>query len=270
MGHRYGWAYMREERLRRLKSASTHKIPHLLQFEPHDGHCAIVGAAPSVESQLDNIRAIKNKGNGIVISINKTHDYLIKHGITPNIHVIFEIDLKDTEQSLGGKPNKDTVYYVCSHCHEDIFEQLKDHPCVLWHFYDDPPEYQATVGRLYPDEFMVAGGFVTFFRALNIAMILGFRDFDLFGCDCSFGNNSSHFDGYNLKHEEPRLVVSTGPDDTYPQYNTNPSLSFLAHEFMSFCAANQKHLLLRVNGDSLMQSLHKKAYPDQYSSKGID
>jgi Protein of unknown function DUF115 len=261
------WYDSRVERIERLTYASKQRIPHLPQLEPHNGVAAIIGASPSVVNHTEHIKKIKANEFNIVMPLNGAHNWLLKNDIIPSIHVLFEVDLESPEQALGGPPHKDVYYYTCSHLHQNIFKALEDYHRVLWHCFDEPPEYQALVGRLFPGEFMVGGGHVTFFRSINIAIILGFRRFELFGCDGSFEGESSHYEGYHSYAGEGIMdVIAGGSGLPLRRFRTNPSLSFMTHEFLRFCEANQSALRIRVNGNGLMRHLHQQTYPEQYES----
>jgi hypothetical protein len=261
------WRNLIKDRQRRIEFASEQKIIHLQELMPHNGRCAVVGAAPSVKDHLDEIS--KYTGNDMIISLNGSHDFLVKNGIAPRIHILFEIDLENVETSTGGPPHKDVYYYICSHCNQSVFKQLEGYRRVLWHCFDEPPEYQSFVLRLFPGEFMVGGGFVTFFRAVNIGSILGFRHFDLFGCDCSFEGEESHYKGYHTKNSETKMVVAAGTKDNYRMFGTTPSLSFLASEIMRFCDTNQRGITLKVHGAGMLRHMHQMEYPELYKQKEV-
>jgi Protein of unknown function DUF115 len=256
------WRELIKKRPDYIRYAATLEIPHLFEVPPHDGKCAIVGASPSVKDHLDEIKTFQE--NEMIISLNGAHNWLVKNGVPPRIHVFFEVDVEDVEVSTGGPPHKDTYYYVCSHCPDSIFNQLEGHRRVLWHCFDEPPEYQAMISKLFPGEFMVGGGFVTFFRAVNLAAILGYREFHLYGCDCSFEGDNSHYDGYRTQNVETKLVVAAGTKENYRIFTTNPSLSFLASEVIRFCDTNQRGIKIKVHGDGLLRHLHQMEYPGVY------
>lgn len=259
-----GWDAGVADRPKRLEYAAKQDILHLFQLEPHTGKAAIVGAAPSVKDHLDRIREIENN-NGLIFPINGAHQFLIENKIIPSIQVLFEIDQDTPEEFLGGPPHKDVFYYICSHSSEKLFKAFEEYKRVLWHHYDRDWYYQDDINRLFPGEFMVSGGFVTMFRALNITLILGFRDFEFFGCDASFEGDNSHFENYHSEAKEPRMLVAAGTKENYRVFKTNPSLSFLASEFMKFCDAHQGGLTIKVHGDGMLRHLHQMEYPAQYT-----
>jgi len=264
----YIWRKLIKDRQSRIEYAAKQQIIHLQELMPHNGRCAIVGAAPSIKDHLEELKTFT--GEDMIVSLNGAHEFLIKNGIIPRIHILFEIDLERVEDSTGGPPHKDVFYYICSHCSQSLHRQLRHgFRRVLWHCFDEPPEYQAFVLKLFPGEFMVGGGFVTFFRAVNIASILGFRQFELFGCDCSFEGETSHYDGYHSQNKETKIVVAAGSKDNYRLFTTTPTLSFLASEIMRFCGTNQRGITLKVHGDSMLKHMHRIDYPELYEHKEL-
>lgn len=263
------WDKWREECLSRLQYAARLRIPHLPLLLPCDGRAVIVGAAPSVTDFIDRINSYTNELD-ILCSINGSHDWLVKNIRPPNIHVLFEADLEDVEVSLGGSPHKDVAYYVCSRCHPNIFKQLEGYKQVLWHVFEEPPEYQNALVRLFKGEFMIAGGWVTLFRTINIATILGYRKFELFGVDSSF-ENSSHLPDYKLADIEKPLTIWGKNESTgeLRKFTTNSTLAFQAYEFVRFCEARQSELSIRIYGDGLLQYTHKNKYPEQYLTEEV-
>ncbi len=261
------WRDSWQERSSRLLYASKQKIPHLPQLEAHNGVAAIIGASPSIVNHEEAIKKIKEDERNIVMPLNGAHNWCIEHGIIPNIQVMFEIDIDKPEETLGGLPHKDVYYYICSHSSHKLFRALKPYHRVLWHCFDEPPEYQSLIAKLFPGEFMVGGGHVTFFRAVNIAIILGYRKFEFFGVDGSYEGTMSHYEGYHSYAGELTMnIIAGGNGLPYRRFNTNPSLSFMVHEFLRFCEANQHALRIRVNGDSLMRFLHQSTYPEMYEN----
>jgi hypothetical protein len=263
----YVWEDIREKRLARLKYASEQGIKPLIHVKPHWGSAIIVGGGPLVVNFVNDIKRLSENPYGIVCSLNGAHQWLINQGITPNIHVLFEDDIECVEDSLGGPPCKGTVYYICSHCDQNIFNQLKDHKRVIWHPDLDIPEYREAIYNLFPGQFLVQSGYVTFFRTLSLAIILGFKDFDLFGVDCSFDGESDHLEGYKWADREEKINM-WGRDDRTNElrhFRSNGSLAYQAYEFLNFCDTHT--VGLRVHGDSLLRHIHKGRYPQMYLEK---
>lgn len=262
------WNIWKKECLPRLRYASRLKIPHLPELLPFGGKCAIVGAGPSVVGYVEKIKSIAAGSDNIVMSVNASHSWLLSHDLTPNIHVIFEPDLEEAKTALGCDPQKGIAYYIASHCAQQVFKDLEGFHRVLYHAFCPPQEYQQAIGRYFPGEFMVAGGYATFFRCLSIALILGYRDFELFGVDSSF-EDSSHLEGYAVANREQPIMV-WGADSSHKnmkEFKTQGGLVFQANEFVEFCKHNQAGIHLRINGDGLLRYIHESRYPEQYQRK---
>jgi hypothetical protein len=259
------WQDWRHTCVPRLKYAANLEIPHLPELQAHMGKMAIVGAGPSVVNYVDKIKTFKVSDEDNLMSLNATHNWLIQQGIIPRIHVISEFDVEDVEISLGGPPHKDVYYYVSSSCHLNIFKQLANYKRVLWHPFMPMQGYQNAIKRYFPNDFMVASGFATFFKSLAISAILGFRNFDLFGLDSSF-DESSHMEGYVISNTEPKITVWAADQSgkKLKKFLTQGGLAFQAKEFLEFCKYNQSGIDLRVRGEGLLRYLHENRYPEQY------
>jgi hypothetical protein len=254
------WEDHRDEFCRRLRNTALLEIPHLFQVPEHEGACVIVGAGPS----LAEVRVAPSDLD-ILMTLNGVHDWFIRQSVAPNIHVISEHDLEDAEVALGGPPCKETTYYIASHCHQNIFSQLRDYRCVLWHAALAPQEFQAEIHRLFPDEFMINAGHATFFKSLAIGSVLGYRTFEIFGVDSSF-EGSSHVAGYKMADLEPRIKVwAVDPiSDKAREFTTQGGLAFQAKEFLSLCSMYHPELRIKVHGDGMLHYLHRSRYPELY------
>ena len=254
------WEDHRDEFCRRLRVVATLDIPHLFQVPEHEGVCVIVGAGPS----LGGVR-VAPSALDILMPLNGAHDWFIRQAIIPNIHVISEHDLEDAEVALGGPPCKETTYYIASHCRPNIFAQLRGYKRVLWHAALAPQEFQAEIHRLFPDEFMINGGYATFFKSLAIGSVLGYRKFEIFGVDSSF-EDSSHVAGYKMADKEPKIKVwAVDPiKDKAKEFITQGGLAFQAKEFLNLCSMYHPELRIRVHGDGMLNYLHKSRYPELY------
>jgi len=260
------WEEWKHELFSRLVYAHKLKIPRLPELLPCEGTAVVVGSAPSIDNYVEEIKKLSSGELDILVSINGSHDWLVKNVRPPNVHLIYESDIEDIEVSLGGPPHKDTAYYICSQCHPKVHEQLHGYKRVLWHVFREHQEYQNAIARLFKGEFMVAGGWGTMFRCINISIVLGYRKFELFGVDSSFEGEDDHIPGYKTANIEQRYNIWGVDENTKEarKFRSNGSLAFQAYEFLRFCEINQQALSIRVYGDSLLRYVHKSKYPEQY------
>lgn len=235
--------------LENLASAAKRTELHRLrQLPEHEGSCVIVGGAPSIETRVEEIRNVAKNPYNIICSVNCVHNWLISRGVVPAIHVVFEDDI-DPAVVLG-KPHEDVVYYVCSQCPPKVFDFFEGHKVVLWHYWDADKTYDKLINDLFPGEFMVGGGYPTLFRTINIAVLLGYREFDLFGVDSSFEDDErQHFNGYPTKPNPAGLA------DIWvkgKKFRTLGALALQAKFLSKFCKDNPNSIKVRVHGEGLL------------------
>jgi hypothetical protein len=137
--------------------------------------------------------------------VNGAHDYLISKGIVPNICV-----LCDPMPELAGlfTPHKGVVYLVASQVDPSVFDKIAAAGCaiVLWHSYPGP-FLQKYLESLPPQPWcIVYGGTTAALRSINVAHLMGFRKFRLFGVDSSWGK--SRDDRVQHAYEHPFLCDS--------------------------------------------------------------
>lgn len=233
-----------------MQDAAQLNIRRLRQFPEHPGTCVIVGGAPSVADNLEKMKSFIDGKENIVCSINCVHPWLIQEGIIPNIHVVFEPDI-NLKLTLG-EPHKEVVYYICSHCPQPVFEGLNGHKRVLWHYWDQDKEYEGFVADLFPGEFMVGGGYSTLFRTINIALLLGYRSFELFGVDSSFEDDEKqHLPNYPTRPSADAVDFWVGEC----KFRTLGALALQAEMIQKFCEENADRIKVRVHGYGLLPTL---------------
>jgi hypothetical protein len=256
-----------------MRYAESLGLPRLLKSTyPRAGKAIIVGGAPSVKEHLETIRALAADPDNAVFSLNWTHTWLIQQGIIPHGTVFFEIDAEP--DSILKNAHKSVTYYICSHCHSRSFDELKDYKRVLWH---SPPNSEGegeVFTELFAGDIMVGGGINSFTRTVSIALILGFRALELFGCDGSFPDDSlsTHVEGYETANDvkTDSLIVYAKDNETgeVRPFKTVGYLALQTEEFKEYCRLNHQFYACRVYGDGLLRYVHAKAYPDQYRKLG--
>jgi hypothetical protein len=263
----------RPDAVNHMRYAHTLGLPELQQRPlPRYGRAIIVGGAPSIQSELDNIRELSKDPNNAIFAINWSHTWLLQNGIIPHYCVFFEIDAEPDTVLKNAHP--DVNYYICSHCHERTFDMLKDYKRVLWHSIPNSPDEHECHNELFPESSMVGGGIGTFTRTLSIALFLGFRNLDLFGCDSSFPDDGiTHADGYEtpVTASKDGFYVYARHDVTgnVRRFRTLGYLALQVEEFKEYCLCNHQIFTCRVHGDSLLRFTHESTYPDQYAVNGL-
>lgn len=159
-----------------ISSALARKLPELMPAVcSHDGYFVVAASGPSLPKFVEEIREEQKKGRPIC-AINGAHDFLVENGITPNLFV--SVDPRTTILDNVKHRQADCIYLLASRCNPALFDHLKDYKVMLWHAWSDEPECDVWKGH-----FGIAGGTTSGLRAMNVAYILGFRKFILYGMD---------------------------------------------------------------------------------------
>lgn len=254
--------------VRNMHYAKALNLPTLSKSpEPRFGRALIIGGAPSVKDHLPKIRELIKDPANEIFAVNWTHTWLLKQGIIPNNCVFFEIDPEPDTILLA--PHKDITYHICCHCHKKTFDSLQGYKRMLWHTCPNSNIEKDAHEELFPDVDMVGGGIYTFTRSITIALFLGFRHIDIFGCDSSFPDSSAstHVKDYETTAEmSEAMFVYAKNEETKEvrRFRTTGTLCLQAEEFKEYCRINHSLFSMYVHGDSLLQYCHKNGWPDQY------
>jgi Protein of unknown function DUF115 len=222
---------------------------------PRLGRALIVGGAPSLKENLGNIKELIKDHNNEVFAVNWAHTWLLKQGVIPKHCVFFEID-PEPETILQAR-HPDITYHICCHCNKKTFDSLDGYNRVLWYPYGTDA---------------VGGGITTFTRTLSVALFLGFRHLDLFGCDSSFPDNSlsTHVEGYETEFKpeiDGKYVYATDAlTGASRRFRSTSMLTFQVEEFKQYCESNHAFFSMKVHGDSLLRYTHEAMYPQNYSN----
>ena len=137
--------------------------------------CCLVAAGPSLKETLSTLRELSESGVDVVC-VNHSHDWLIKHGITPKFCILPEsFHFTEIAHTVEG-----CVYVIRKDARPETRKTVKDGLIK---------EYSITVNT----RITLVG-----LPVLNVAHWLGYREFDLFGFDGSYPDAKSavtHMDG---------------------------------------------------------------------------
>jgi uncharacterized Rossmann fold enzyme len=168
-----------EERLDRMRSNIRREIARLQPQPTCPEPVAIVGYGPTLKATWRQITT------PWVVTTSGAHDFLLERGITPVWHV--EFDPREEKIAFIDPPCDDCTYCLASVCHERMFEHLRNNQVLLWHACGgNPGEDCKVVNDAEDDGILLLGGSTSGLRAIMVAHVLGFRNFELFGLDCSY------------------------------------------------------------------------------------
>lgn len=247
-----------------MEHSATLGLPEMEVARAHELKSLIIGSSPSLPSQLLQIQKLKAEGAKI-FAINDAMTYLIEHGVIPDYCVVFEIcdDVSVVLKAI----HPDIDYLVCSMCHPSTFEKLKDSKVTIWHLDSDQQAHVDRLG-LFKTQHAIGGGTYTFTRTLPVAIVLGFRDFEIFGVDASHGEGKpSHYFGDTDYNGKPFEILAESTTGKKVYFTTRPPLARQADEFRRFCLAFHSMFKCKVHGEGLLNWLHKEMWPQFYTQE---
>jgi hypothetical protein len=254
---------------RHIRLAAERNLPRIKKVEePNTGKAIIVGGGPSIADQLDKIKEFAADKNNAIFALNWAHTWLIKNGILPTACVMFEIDVDPCQ--IIDNTHPDVTYYVCTHCHPLTLDGLKDRKVVLWHSPPNSPGEKIALDELFPGDLNLGGGIATFLRSMSIALVLGYRQFELFGVDSSFPDDypSTHIIGYpTITSPKADGIFIYAKDDKSGEVRRFKTVGYLAYqveEFIKYLKVNHMLFRLKVHGDTLLAFVHRNMWAHQY------
>lgn len=170
----------------------------------HGSRAIIVGGGPSLEHTYPDI----SKLGGTVFALNGAHDYLIARGVPVHYHVL--LDAKQSNVVFVKHPRSYVTYLLAAQCHPDVFDALKYENVITWiSCFDNEQRDQMLAKEFSKQTLMLVGGGATVgLKALNLAYLMGYRTFDIFGFDACYRGEENHAYRQSMNDGEERIVVT--------------------------------------------------------------
>jgi hypothetical protein len=213
----------------------------------------LIGGGPSLASQEDDIRAAAAAGAKLV-GMNGTYNWLLERGLRPSAYV--QVDARPTNlRFLTTHPMvQDCSYFLASHLDPVFFDALAGRPRVyLFHAVagDDQEEFDILnafyFGRWQP----IDGGSTVLLRSLRLLSLMGFTEFELFGCDSCYAGDQHHAYPQPENDTDAAQVVEVGGRS----FLAAPWQISQAMEFIDLVRVRGDEFALRIHGDGLLAHL---------------
>lgn len=212
-----------EQLLENIESCIERGYPEFVpSLTMHDGTCVLVGAGPSTPQFVEEIREHQESGKPIV-AIKGAHDFLLDHGIKPDICVMLDPQASMTKWIK--KKNTYVRYLIASQCHPDLFGHLQGCKVIVFHALSMIGEDKI----LGPSRILIGGGTTSGLRAFNLMWLQGFKKFICYGYDSCIGENNA-IDFYGNPNEKRRLQIFVGDGEKRKGFWTTPAMAAQANE----------------------------------------
>lgn len=253
------------ELIRHMRYALSKGLPTLAQVDAHDGEAVLCGAGPSLAENLEKIRELKAQGH-MVCAIKSAHDFLIEHGIRPDMALA--VDPQQKIADLYRKPGYGIRYFMATQCHPDVFDALKGYKVITWNVFTKAVhEYwmkrlkkKNKIGSL----FFVNGGSTSGLRAIGLVWVMGYRKFHLFGYDSCLKTPEGDFTLEQMadadlkiggvKNKKEIMVV----DADERRFYCDPAMALQANEFLPQ-TEHMKDIRVKAYGNGLIPWIVERA-----------
>jgi hypothetical protein len=181
-------------RQKNLDLVLSRGLPTVQKTPERAGQLAIVASGPSVRDYLDELRS----WTGEIWAINGAYDYLLDEGIVP--HGFFAIDPLPELADYVRRPQRETTFFVAATSDVSVFDALEGFKIKTFFPFSDDVTYPEGAG-------MIGGGTTAVTRAPYLALVEGWRDITLFGCDSSYdgGEYCYQWGRYKSDIDAPKL-----------------------------------------------------------------
>ena len=232
-----------KQRHDQMTLAMGHKQKHgwtmLKRVPAHKEFLSIVCYGPSLK---DTWRYIPRP----IMSVSGAHDYLVERGIVPDFHV--DCDPREHKAKMLAQPQSETHYLMASVCHPLFWEKLAGRKVSLWHLHNGP-ETDEWLKEHDPHTPPLGGGTTVGSRAFQVANVLGYERFNVYGMDCSFENDTKRHAGEHLGKGQKAIHVIVGDRN----FVSSPQMVEAARETMVMI--QNFEVWMYFHGDGLQQEM---------------
>lgn len=230
--------------------ANCKRIPkRIIPAKPHKRKCVLACYGPSIRDTINLIKEQAAKGDVDVFSVSGAHDFLLDNGIKPTFHV--ECDPRPHKADNIAKPIDGVQYLIGSGVSPVLLDKLEGADVALWHI--ATPEHCARfLNELNePNNLVISGGSSVGLRAVPLAYNMGYREFHIYGMDCSFDPDGAQWAG---KHAgKPHEVVRANTADGETFKTSLVLLSYATHAIEMIQRISDAELYFY--GDGFLQSM---------------
>lgn len=184
---------------------------------------------------------------GDVMSVSGAHDFLLANGYVPKFHA--DCDPREHKARFVANPDTRIQYLMASQSPQSAVRGIVEAGAdiKLWHL-DEGAEIRDFLHGLDESGAYVGGGGSIGHRALGVAYCLGYRNFHIFGMDCSF-TDKTHA-GEHFGRAPSRLNVRCGERT----FSTSLVLVEYARQFIQ-CVNAWGDCTFHIHGDGLLQAM---------------
>lgn len=235
-----------------LSCLERKQLPHLMPYVEQQTELALIGGGPSVDGFVDEIRDLHKRG-GKIVTLGGAYHWALKHELTIGAQVV--VDARPFNARFVTPHSPGTKYMIASQCDPSVFDAAPTDRTLVFHaalsdeLCDMLDKISHETGRpWYP----VPGGSTIMLRAIPLMMILGFRNFHLYGFDSCLSTDMRHH-AYAQPENDRDVIGNVTCGDRI--FKCHPWMISQAQEFMDLTRLIGDEINLAVHGDGLISHI---------------
>lgn len=172
-----------ETRRKHIQNAHSLGLKNLIELEGAEtgNKSVVIGGGPSVNEKKSLIHTLSLLSKHKVVSIERMLPWCIKNDVFPDYVVAID-GHEDVVESFTEMPK--TRYVLNSQCHPAVFEHLKDQEIYIFNSHNEDLKNEDFISWGDKEGAQVNTGSTVVLGCISISMLLGMRNFDVFGFDC--------------------------------------------------------------------------------------
>ena len=213
-------------------------------FNTFNGDCIIVGAGPSLDESIEQIKALQK--NAFIIVADRALKTLVENGVIPDVVMTGDKSQRVLE-FLEPLENTPTMVVANIVNHPKVWNFLIDTKCKLYLYGCEAPfsHFWSGFSEIYPELANkichLETGSVVLFSALDMACKMGFRRIVTIGNDLSCGKKSDHKWEKEIDFNPTLIELSDG-------ILTSPAFCAAADSFGLFASRSDTPELIDCSG----------------------
>lgn len=250
--------------LNNLEANLPRKLPELTELRgKFSGRAAIIGGGPSINGQMDKVKELQQAG-ATIFSIDRMYPWCMKNQIKPDFVVL--LDSSDDVVEGFSDICPDATHLIVANGLPKIFDLLKDHKVYFVaggiNAYPEARDIWAKHG--YRKLTIVTTGGSVVLSSMYLAIVLGFKNVDLFGFDCMVPLEGSAY---------AAGIAGQGVDRKYYELEVGDETVLTCNSFIAFAQqffsmveiARQWKMLDRINvhGESLVTKMWERTKEEE-------
>lgn len=171
---------------RNIRANAKRGLPELPFFvEPHDRIALIVGGGPSLKDYADDIWNRQQQG-ATVFALNGAAKFLAEPGRDVVADHVVLLDARTFMPRFVAEAPEASKLLIASQCDGAVFDAAKGRDVTLWH-----RNFDGVTG-VWTESRLIGAGTTVGMSAIQIAIVLGYRNIHLYGMDSSYCVDDGH------------------------------------------------------------------------------